>query len=103
MARAPTDVGLCECPHCITEIISLRERMAIAESCLEIEKDFGKRHGDHLGRVETRVGSLEEKRARSEGRDEIRDKTARSWGKGGAALGGLLTIWELIQHLVLGG
>ncbi len=84
MARAPS-VPPISIPHnpaccqaCRQENIQLRIEVELLHEKLDTEKEFGRGTGQNLLRLEGRVDSLEERRARESGRNEVLDQVARS-------------------------
>jgi hypothetical protein len=85
--------------------MDLRDRVGTATVLIQERKESIANLGERLGAAENQLATLREKRARSEGRDEVEDTKARQLGKAGIGLGGGAAIWQLIQYVqqLLGG
>ena len=79
--------------------------MAALRTDMINEQRMGRVDANNLTRLEGVVDLLDKKRARSEGRAEVRDEGARNWGKLGVAAGAGAGLPQLLEWLrsFLGG
>ncbi len=92
------------------DVVELRDQVRVnsnklerIESDLKREQDLGKEAGRDVIELKNWRNQIEKEMAREEGRDEVRDQTARAWGKGGTAVGGIAVLIEILSRLLGGG